>query len=96
MAVLYITEFADVSATQGVTIGKQPVVAEQTIAIGAGAVSAAFNQRTRYVRLSPDAICSILINNNPTATATNMRMAAGSVEYFDVPQGSKVAAITNT
>lgn len=96
MATLYITEFADVSATQGVTIGKQPVVAEQTIAIGAGAVSAAFNQRTRYVRLSPDAICSVLFGATPTAAATNMRMAAGSVEYFDVPQGAKVAVITNT
>lgn len=97
MAVLYITEFADVSATQGVVIGKQPVVAEQTVAIAAGSASSnAFNNRTRYVRLSPDVVCSVEFGASPTATATTMRMAAGSVEYFDVAQGSKVAVITNT
>lgn len=97
MAVLYITEFADVSATQGVTIAKQPVVAEQTVAIGGSSTaSSAFNQRTRYVRLTTDAICSVSFGAAPTASATTMRMAAGSVEYFDIAQGSKVAVITNT
>lgn len=97
MATLYITEFADISATQGLLVGKQPVVAEQTVAISAGSTaSSAFNQRTRYVRLSPDSICSVEFGAAPTATATTMRMAAGSVEYFDVAQGSKVAVITNT
>ena len=97
MATLYVTEFADVSATQGVTIAKQPAVAEQTVAIAAGsAQSSAFNQRTRYVRLTADSIYSVVINANPTAAATNMRLAAGTVEYFDVPQGAKVAVITNT
>lgn len=98
MATLYVTEFADISATQGVLIGKQPPVAEQTVAIGASsAQSSAFNQRTNYIRLSPDTqICSVLIGSNPTAAATNMRMAAGSVEYFAVPQGAKVAVILNT
>lgn len=97
MATLYITEFADVNATQGTTIAKQPPVAEQTVAIGGSSTaSSAFNQRTQYVKLSTDAICSILVGSAPTAAATNMRMAAGQTELFQVPQGFKVAVITNT
>lgn len=97
MATLYITEFADVSATQGTTIPKQPPTAEQTVAIGGTTTqSSAFAQNTRYIKLSTDAICSISIGSNPTATATKMRMAAGQTEVFDVPQGGKVAVITNT
>jgi len=97
MATLYVTEFADVNATQGVIIPKQPVVAEQTVAIGGTSTqSSAFNQRTMYVTLSTDAICSISVDSNPTATATKMRMPANSSVTFQVPQGAKVAVITNT
>jgi hypothetical protein len=59
---------------------------------------AAFNAKTRFVRLHTDAVCSIKFGTNPTASATTARMAANSTEYSSVPpnQAYKVAAITNT
>lgn len=97
MATLYITEFADVNATMGTLIPKQPPNAEQTVAIGGTTTSSsAFAQNTQYVTLSPDAICSISIAATPTATAAKMRMIAGEKITFQVPQGAKVAVITNT
>ena len=101
MAVLYISEFSQIYSAGGPSapFARQPPIAEQTIAIGAGSVqSNAFNAATTFVRLSTDAICSIEFGTNPTATATKARMPAGSVEYFSVAvnTGQKVAVITNT
>lgn len=106
MAVLYITEYAELSVGPAGRIGQMPKetpVAEQTVAIGAGSVqSAAFNAKTRFIRVHTDAICSILVGTNPTATATSGRMAAGQTEYRDVVDGIKsgtafkIAVITNT
>lgn len=103
MAVLYVTEFASIGSTtqnaQPMQVTAQPVVAEQTVAIGAGSVaSAAFNANTRLIKLHTDAICSVKFGTAPTATATTMRMAANESQYFAVPsnQAYKVAVITNT
>lgn len=74
-----------------------PPVAEQVVAIGvASAQSAAFNAETRMVGIHADAICSVAFGVNPTAVATNRRLAANSTEYFEVIAGHKVAVITNT
>lgn len=103
MAVLYVTEFANVGTTtqyaQPMQVTAQPNIAEQTVAIGAGSVaSSAFNANTRLVKLHTDAICSVKFGTAPTATATTMRMAANESIYFAVPanQAYKVAVITNT
>jgi hypothetical protein len=48
------------------------------------------------VVLHTDAICSIAFGPNPTAAATNMRMAANETRQFLVNVGDKVAVITNT
>lgn len=101
MAVLYITEFADLATTHG-TVGQvsaQPPNAEQTVAIGAtSTASSAFANNTRFVRLHTDAICSVEFGTSPTATATKARMSANQTEYYSVPAGLswKVAVITNT
>jgi hypothetical protein len=102
MAVLYITEFAaqsrDARGAQ-MRVPDEPPAAEQTVAISAGSLqSSALNALTKFVRVHADAICSIAIGTNPTATATTRRLAAGSSEYFGVPLngGFKVAVITNT
>lgn len=101
MAVLYITEYADMAQTVrgGAQIAQSPALAAQTVAIaGASAQSSAFNALTTFVRVHTDAICSIVISTNPTATATSKRMAADQTEYFGVPVGQsyKVAVISNT
>lgn len=97
MATLYITEFAYIGAANGaMQCAQQPPIAEQTLAIGGATVaSAAFNAKTKFIRLHTDATCSVVIGATPVAAATKMRMAAGQTEYFGVPKGAKVAVITN-
>lgn len=100
MAVVYISEYAEapnIKTGQMLPVGQEPSLAEQTVAIGVGSVqSAAFNAKTKFVRLHTDAICSVKFGSNPTATATTPRMAANSTEFFGVNPGDKVAIITNT
>ncbi len=100
MAKLYISEYVELASinTKWLMIAKEPSVVEQTpVAIGGGSLqSAAFNAKTRYVRIHTDAICSILFGANPTATADSKRLGANHTEYFAVKPGDKVAVITNT
>ncbi len=100
MAVLYVSEHAELVVHQGGggQALSEPPIAEQTVAIGATSaqVTNAFNAKTRFVRVHTDAICSILFGANPTATATNKRLAANQTEIFRVTPGHKVAVITNT
>lgn len=102
MAVLYIAEFAQLPIYQGnnVPAPEMPPIAEQTVAIGAEADSAAFNAKTRVVRVHTDAICSIAFGASPTATTSNARLAANSTEFFsvrpDLTPGLKLSVITNT
>jgi hypothetical protein len=100
MATLYITEFRGGTKDRNgfsLPVARLPAVAEQTVAIGGtSAQSSAFNADTELIRVHTDAICSILVGSNPTATATKMRLAAGQTEYFLVVRGSKIAVITNT
>jgi hypothetical protein len=77
----------------------EPPVAEQVVDYTGGvASSAAFNAKTRLVRIAADSICSILFGTAPTAATTNQRFAAGQTDYKGVPIGAgfKVSAITNT
>lgn len=101
MAFMYIEEFAEMGIVQRneYPIGRQPAVARQQIAIAAGnTVSAAFNTKTRFVRIHVDAICSYRFGDAPVAVATDPRLAANQTEYFAVEPGgsNKVANITNT
>ena len=102
MAVLYITEYQNQAVLFGsreAPIALEPPITTQTVAIGAGhAESAAFNANTQLVRLSTDAICSILFGTGPAAATTSPRMPADTIEYFAVPRGGslKVSVIANT
>lgn len=100
MAVLYISEYAVQGNSQGggaLPIAAGPALATQTVAIGgASAQSSAFNASTRYIRVHTDAICSVLIGKDPTATTSSPRMAADQTEYFGVVGGDKIAVISNT
>lgn len=93
MAVLFITEYADVRGAAAF----EPRQADQTVAIGGSSVqSAAFNATTRFIRVHADVICSVDIGLSPTATAVKTRFAAGQTEYFYVYPGHRIAVITNT
>lgn len=99
MATVYISEHTKPSPFQGglLPVVRMPGVTTQTVAIGGTSVqSSAFNAKTNMIRVHTDAICSVLIGSNPTATATSPRMAAGSTEYFEVSPGDRIAVITNT
>ncbi len=106
MAVLYISEFAELAIGPAGRVGQvpqQPPIVEQAIAEGGSSVqSSAFNASTRIVRLHTDGICAIEFGTNPTAvvagTTGTARMAANQTEYYGVPVGGlyKVAVIAST
>jgi hypothetical protein len=102
MATLYITEYAEVHIGRAGRIGQtttEPPLVEQTVAIsGASAQSAPFNAMTRQIRVHCDAICSVLVGINPTATTSSGRMVAGQTEYRGIPQSLnpfRIAVISN-
>jgi hypothetical protein len=101
MAVAYIAEFEDVGSSflgQGVAAPMCPPLREQTVAIGAVASSAAFQPKTKLIRVEVDAICSIAVGLEAVATTSTMRMAANTSEYFSVPpgRGFRISVISNT
>lgn len=99
MALLYVTEFGAFAVDAGglVQIAKTNVVTDQTpVAIGGASLqSAPFSVGSRYVRVHTDVICSIAFGANPTATTSNMRMAANQTEYFMINPRDRVAVIAN-
>ena len=100
MATLYITECSEAGFQQvanGLPVAALPALVEQTVAIGGTSEqSSAFSTRTRVIRVHTDAICSILVGSNPTATAAKLRLPADAVEYFAVQPSDKLAVISNT
>lgn len=98
MATLYISEHPQMSIHQGNngSCVDEPAVAEQTLAIGVAVQSAAFNAKTRIVRLHPDATCSVKFGDSPTATTSNKRLAGNSTHYVAVRPGQKLSVIANT
>lgn len=81
-----------------IAAGVEPPVVEQApVTIGVSSTqSAAFNERTRFVRLHCDVACRVAFGVNPTASATSKRMAAGQTEFFGVRPGQRVAVIQAT
>lgn len=100
MATLYISEYSEAAFAQvarGLPVAAEPPIAEQTVTLsGTSAQSAAFNAKTRIIRVHTDAICSVLVGSNPTATTAKKRLPADWTEYFAVQPGDKIAGITNT
>lgn len=96
MAKVFICEYAETAV--GTLAPLEPVLANQVVAIGATSVqSAAFNAKTKFVRIAADAVCSVAFGNNPTADANSKRIAANVPgEIFGVRPGDKLAVITNT
>lgn len=114
MTKLYVTEYCGlklVSGPNGVPAQcpEEPPLAEQVVDYSAGAAaSAAFNAKTKFIRVHADSICSRLIAAAPVATTAKARMSADQTEYIGLPpdHGSgaalsgtvayKISAITNT
>lgn len=100
MARLSIREYEHISAVARgiVPVGEEPAIANQTLTIsGASSPSAAFNVRTRFVRIHTDTNCSLDWGTSPVAVAGSCDMVAGQTEYFGVTNatGMKVAVISS-
>lgn len=101
MALLYVTEYASVGIQNGGSVGVAfgpAIVSQQIVNTGGTTQSAAFNDKTKVVRLATDSICSVAFGTNPTATTADMRMGLNQTEYFAVQPGGgmKLAVILNT
>lgn len=87
MSNLSITEYASVGRDVNgspLPAGEAPALAIQNVTFTTAAASAAFNAKTRFVRVVADADCRIVFGTAPTATSTDTLMAAGQPEYFGV------------
>lgn len=60
---------------------------------GTSAQSSALGATTTMVRLIASAACHVAFGTNPTATTSNMYLAANVPEYFGVTPSTKIAAI---
>lgn len=76
-------------------VAQQPAVAAQLLTFDAsGSIqSAQFNDKTLFVRLHPTANCHIVFGVDPTTSTNHMPLTEGSVEYFGVSQGLRLAVI---
>jgi hypothetical protein len=100
VARLSIREYEHISAVARgiVPVGEEPAVASQTLTIsGVSNPSAAFNARTRFVRIHTDVNCSLDWAVAPVAVAGSCDMVAGQTEYFGIVNSSnmKVAVISS-
>lgn len=97
---LYVSEYSHQARdADGATLpsGREPAVTTQKVAIGGTSTqSAAFSERTQFIRVHADAICSVAFGADPTATAGAMRLAANQTEFIGVRAGDKLAVITNS
>lgn len=95
---IFITEYAQVGVGgYGAPLPQEPALAEQVLNTTAtSAQSAAFNVKTRAVRVHAATIVSIKFGDNPTAVVGEKRFAAGETQYFAVVPGQKLAGIDNT
>ena len=100
MARLSVREYEHISAVSRgiVPVGEEPAITQQVITIsGSSAQSAAFDVRTRFVRVHTDVACCLAFGTNPTATQGSCEMAANQTEYFGVVNATnvKVAVIAS-
>lgn len=95
MAGLHITEFAAMALDQyGNETGlPTELIGYQNVAVGAGSVqSAAFDDRTRIVRLVTTAACHFAIGANPVASTATEYLPTSVIDYRHVRGGDKIAA----
>ena len=99
MSNLSITEYASVGRDVNgspLPAGQAPALAIQNVTFTTATASAAFNERTRFIRVVADADCRVVFGTAPVATSSDTLMAAGQHEYFGVdPLGGpyKISAV---
>ncbi len=100
MAKLYVTEYELLAREAGGIpmqgVPQEPAHASQVVDFtSAEAKSAAFNARTRLIRIATDTACFVKVGASPTAvTATDQRLAAGESRLLGVAPGHKISAVS--
>lgn len=100
-AFLNVTEFETLleDLSSGSPFPRCPPITVQDIPFGAWpAVSAAFSQTTRIIRLQSTGVCAVAVGGpDPVATALcSMRMIADQPEYFAVVPGDWLSVVVLT
>jgi hypothetical protein len=96
---VWISEFAVLTATasggaSGQMAALPSLVDQATLDISGGVqTSAAFNQSTKYIRITCEVQCSVRVGG--TATTSNMPLGAMSPEYVGVQPGATLSVIAN-
>ncbi len=97
MSTMYISEYEELASSENgmVQAGREPaVVVQKATFTGTAGASAAFNARTKFIRVSCDAAAFLSFGVAPTAvTATDLPVQANTPEYFGVIPGQKVSAV---
>lgn len=90
MATLKISEFEHVSQVPGVPvqIPQEPAVAHQSVTFTTATASAAFNVRTRYVKLYPSADCYVRFSTAGSAATTAYEYLKATTDHWrGIPEG---------
>ena len=74
-----------------VPIPKEPAIAVQNITFTTNTVSAAFNSKTKFIRVVADAKAHYDIGATAAATVASPYLPADRPELFGVRQGQKIA-----
>ena len=97
MSTMYISEYEELASSENgmVQAGREPSVTTQKVTFtGTAGASAAFNSRTKFIRVSCDAAAFLAFGLDPTAvTATDLPVQASTPEYFGVIPGQKISAV---
>lgn len=95
---VYVTEHTLPRVFNGnpLPVAELPPLATQKLSNGATSVqSSAFAAATRMIGVHADAVVSVAIGPNPTATTNDRRLPANATEYFFVGAGQRLAVINN-
>lgn len=103
MAKIHIREYEKQAVDawgNDVAVGEEPALATQSLDITSSVVtSAAFNARTRFIRIHNDSICQIDVGSSPSPSQGGAgRLPADTIEYLGVQVGQshKLAVIEDT
>ena len=94
MATAKISEYremvTDVSG-KTVLVASEPAVAVQSVAFTTSSASAAFNAKTKFIRVVCDAKAHFEVSGSPAPTANSPYFPANTPEYLGVSRDLKIA-----
>ena len=94
MAKAYISEYGEMprdASGDTVPVPSEPAIATQSVTFTTTNPSAAFNSKTKYIRVVADAKAHFRVSKAPKAVVGDPYLPAHVPEYFGVRQGHKIA-----